>query len=121
VSVDFRWYEKDKTFLFTYSGQVTADELTRPIETIIRHLDVSADYIHVIVDWRHATDQPYFADFIFTGLKLLRHPRIGWLVIVGESRAVKLWVELFETVENFRYRIFPTFEEATQFLDNIVM
>ncbi len=121
MPVDFRWHERDKTFLFVYSGQVTADELTTPIETVIRYLDAAADYVHVIVDWRQATDNPYFADFIFTGLKLLRHPRIGWLVIVGESRTVKLWVDLFGAVENFRYKIFRTFEEATEFLDGVLM
>jgi hypothetical protein len=121
VSSELRWHEPGRIFLCTYSGQVTADEITSDLQTILRHLDSATGPLHVIVDWRAATDYPYFADFIFPGLKILRHRNMGWIVLVGENRTVKLWVDLFEHIEDFRYKIVPSFEDATAFLRTVVM
>jgi hypothetical protein len=73
------------------------------------------------VDWCKATDYPYFVDFMFPGLKLIRHPRMGWMVLVGESGTLKLWVDLFSNIAEFRYKIVPSFEDATKFLDTVVV
>jgi hypothetical protein len=120
MSVELRWQEKDKILLTTYSGPVTTHELTDIIQTIISKLNTAEETVHVIVDWRQATDYPFFADFMFPGLKLLRHPRMGWLALVGESKTVKLWVDLFSHIESIHFKIFRDVEEAVQFLQTIV-
>src|SRR5439155_18650907 len=108
VSVEMHWHEKGKIFVVSYDGVVTPDELTGPINTIYAHLNSGTNYLHVIVDWRKATDYPYFVDFMFPGLKLIRHPRMGWMLLVGESGTLTLSVDLFSTVASFRYKIVPT-------------
>jgi hypothetical protein len=121
VSVELRWHEPGKTLACTYSGKVTPEDLTGPLEKIRKHFDDAASPLNVIVDWRQATDYPFFADFMFQGLKLIRHKNMGWIVLVGEDRTLKLWVDLFANISNFRYKIVSTFEEATEFLRTSVI
>jgi len=120
VAVELSWQEKDRIILTTYSGHVTPDELTRTIETIIGHVDKAAARLDVIVDWRETTEYPLFADFMFPGLKLIRMPRMGWLVLVGESSTLKLWVDLFANISDFRYKIVSTPQDAVDFLHTVI-
>jgi hypothetical protein len=121
MAVALNWQEPDKIFRFTYSGRVEPKELTEPIEVILSHLNKAQHPIHVIVDWRNATDLPFFADFVFTGKKLIQHKNMGWLIVVGRSKIVELWLKLFEGIANIRYKVFDTPEEAVEFLRTVVM
>src|SRR5260221_8834604 len=118
---EISWYEPNKTLLTTYSGTVTADELTTTIEGIIATLEAASAYIHVIVDWRQAADYPYFMDLLPPTRKLLRHSRLGWIMIVGQNKTIKLWLDLFAGITDFRYKVFDTLDEAAEFLRTVVM
>jgi hypothetical protein len=122
MTSELRWYEPDKTLLTTYGEHVTPEDLTTTIEGIISALDTATGYVHVIVDWRQTKDYPYFVDLLFPARKLLRHPRLGWIVIVGQSNTVNLWLDLFTGIKSdFRYKVFNTLDEAAAFLRTVVM
>jgi hypothetical protein len=122
MTFDLTWHDPNKTLLTTYDGTVTAEELTRSIEGIIGALDEStANRVHVIVDWRQATDYPYFVDLLPPARKLLKHSRLGWIVIVGPNNTVKLWADLFSGITEFRYKIFDTLDNAKEFLRTAVL
>jgi hypothetical protein len=122
MAVELRWHEPDKILLTTYSGMVTAEELASSIEDIITGLETTtAPHLHVIVDWRQTTDYPYFVDLLPPARKLLRHARLGWIVIVGQNHTVKLWLDLFSGITDFRYKVVDKTEDAAQFLNTVVI
>jgi hypothetical protein len=121
MAAEVRWHDPDKTLITIYGEKVTPDELTSTVETINKQITEAGHFIHVIVDWRQTKDYPYFADFLVSGRKLIRNPHLGWIVIVGRSNTVKLWADLFSNISNFRYRIFDTMDEVTQFLNTVIM
>ena len=122
MTSELRWYEPDKSLLTTYGEHVTAEDLTTSIEGIIAALDAAKSTVQVIVDWRQTKDYPYFVDLLFPARKLLRHSRLGWIVIVGQSSTVNLWLDLFTGIKSdFRYKVFDTLDDAAQFLRTVVM
>jgi hypothetical protein len=122
MTSELRWYDPDKILLTTYGEQVTAEDLTTTIEGIIAALDTAKSHVHVIVDWRQTKEYPFFVDLLFPARKLLRHPRLGWIVIVGQSHTVNLWLDLFTGIKaDFRYKVFDTLDESAQFLRTVVM
>lgn len=121
MAVELNWHEPDKTLLTTYSGSVSGEELSTSIEGIIKSLDSASNTLHVIVDWRKATEYPYFVDLLPPARKLLKHARLGWIVIVGPNNTIKLWLDLFSGITDFRYKVFNTVDEAAQFLRTVVL
>ncbi len=116
---ELTWYKPGKILLTTYRDSVSAEELTSTLEDIIRRIEAANATVHVIVDWRKTTNYPYFMDLFDPARKLVQHKHLGWIVIVGQSDVIKLWIELFSRVTEFRYKVFKTLDDATAFLQKV--
>src|SRR5215470_16828701 len=114
MAAELSWFEPGKILLTTYRDKVSAKELESSLEEIYRRLEAASAPVHVIVDWRKTTDYPYFINLFDPARKLMKQPRLGWIVIVGQNDVIELWIELFSRIADFRHKTARTVEQAAE-------
>lgn len=119
MSVDYNWYIEKKVILGRVSGIVTtemADEVNLYLNALLNAGDPPVHYINDVTQVENfninATKLPNMMDFI-------KHPNLGWTVIVGANQLIKVVGNIFMGVANMKFKTADTLEEAMQILRNV--
>lgn len=110
------WLIPDRVIMAAVSEAVTADEVQIVADKLYEMMDAptSNAAIHILVDVRAAT----MADKVwnYALLKLRRHKRIGWAIVIGDSRLGGLVIAIFSKLLNLHIHYSETPEAALTIL-----
>ena len=119
--IKISWRVPDKVLLADLSETITVDDLrTGEVEITRRLLESQSERVHVVYDISKATTIAFSANQIRTTLTYFRHPKLGWLVVVGATGAMKVLTQVFasliDKVTPILLHYSPTMREALVFL-----
>jgi hypothetical protein len=119
--IKISWRVPDKVLLADLSETITADDLsTGEIEITRCLLDAHSERVHVVYDIAKASTIAFSANQLRTTLTYFRHPKLGWLVVVGATGAMKVLTQVFASLVDKMTPILlhysPTMNEALAFL-----
>jgi hypothetical protein len=119
--IKISWRVPDKVLLADLSETITVDDLrTGEIEITRCLLDSHSERVHVVYDIAKATTIAFSANQLRTTLTYFRHPKLGWLVVVGATGAMKVLTQVFASLVDKMTPILlhysPTMNEALAFL-----
>ncbi len=116
MPIELRWYEPDCIMLAEYNGFTSLQEQLVMTDRFILCLGKSARNIHLLADFRKATNYPFQFGLMAKTIEMLRHERMGWVAVVGMNPVVNYWVTIFKKIAGLRCSEFETREEAARFL-----
>jgi len=109
------WYQPH-ILLIDIRDDVTANEVCAAIAETIARCDAAPQPIRMISDWRKATCYPIDYDMMSLILKMVQHPNMDWIVVLGMSPTLNFWAKLVSQIARPRYRVADTMEDALEFL-----
>jgi hypothetical protein len=113
------WYEQDKILLQDYSGQVTTDELQTVLHESINYLNHAANRVHLIMDWKDATDIPNIMAVLNDANEMTHHERMGFVGVVGVNQLLAYWMQVLGKTAGLKASRFDTPEDAAAFLKRL--
>jgi hypothetical protein len=110
------WYDPDKILLQDFSEQVTTDELQHVLHESIDHLNQTSNRVHLIMDWKNATDIPNIMAVLNDATALIQHERMGFVGVVGVNQLLSYWMQVLGKTAGLKASRFDTAEDAAAFL-----
>ncbi len=119
MPVGLAWLVEGHLILAKGWHDLRADELPDFDNRVLAALDqVSTSLLHGIHDYSEVETMPRIQDL--TKLKSGRHPKIGWVVIVGlNDRLLKFFVSTTLQIFGARIRFMDDMDSALKFLQQI--
>jgi hypothetical protein len=115
------WLIEGRVIETALSGTLTIEELQEYCTLLSQHLDTGvAPLIHVICDATQLEKFPLSLDVMNNTFKdTMRHPRIGWSIVITSNRAISFFSSMIIQIAKARFRIFKTREEGLKFLSEM--
>jgi hypothetical protein len=122
MPIHIEWYDpENQIVLSTFVGDITRDEVEEALATYIGFLDKAERQVHFISDMRSVGKTGGFAISELKALAhLLRHPKMGYTVMVGNKPATQFALKVLSQLFNLRYTTFGDVEEGARFLREVV-
>lgn len=112
------WAVENRLIVTRYTGVITIEDIRGQIDVTHALIEQGTPMIHSIIDLTNIEKWPPFNvvnEFRAMDIESVRE-RIGWSIIVANSVVLKFGSALFAPVFNLRQRIFSTYDEALDFL-----
>jgi hypothetical protein len=119
MPIQFEWVRPERVLLIKHIGDLTVEELEKGIGQYLAYLDTARRPFHLIADWGQAHGYPLQFRMVSKSMRILRHPNLGYIALVGMNPSVAFWLDFFARLIRFDYKLCATVEEARQFLDEI--
>ena len=119
MPVDVRWLIEDAVILEYFSGEVNMDEAVSLIHKVGQMIEQSNRIlVHTLIDMTTMSKIPTnLQELVKETNDVLKNPRSGWILIYGqENKLLNFFTSVITGVFKTRYRMFPTLEEALEFL-----
>jgi len=120
MSIHIHWHIEGRIIYATIIGEIGINDLKQASDQIVALIEEShAPLIHLLVDETQAGAPPK-PDLkpITDALQVFRHPRMGWLIVFGNSgnRLARLITYMVSQLGRLRFRRFDTLQESLEFL-----
>lgn len=112
------WAVENRLIVTRYTGVITIEDIRGQIDVTHALIEQGTPMIHSIIDLSNIEKWPplnVVNEFRAMDIESVRE-RIGWSIIVANSVVLKFGSALFAPVFNLRQRIFSTYDEALDFL-----
>jgi hypothetical protein len=123
VPYQLSWYRENQVVLAAVSGNFSLEELQAYSNDLTtQYLDLATAPIHIISDAREMGTFPTQAlPTIRSSESWLRHPNLGWAILVGKhgNPILGFILALVTKVVKLKYKLAPTPEAALSMLCNI--
>ena len=121
MAIKISWEVPGKVLRADLSETITVEDLRTGEAEITKVLnEATSDRVHILYTLRAAYAITFSANQIRTTLTYFRHPKLGWLIVVGATGAMKVLTQVFASLVN---KITPilvhhvnTVDEAIAFL-----
>src|SRR5689334_5745224 len=97
------WYQPH-ILLHDIYDDVTSGDVCDAIAQTIAMCDVASQPIHMIADWRKAAHYPIDYDMVSLIVKMVQHPNLDWIVVLGMSPTLNFWAKLITQIARPRYQ-----------------
>lgn len=111
-----RWIVEKRIALTQLSGSLSDEEARQMSETHSRFLQEGTPLVHLVIDASQLASIPINLKQNTAMGEYLRHPALGWTVLVGASNIVNFMVSVIGQIFHMKYARRETLEEAVQFL-----
>jgi hypothetical protein len=111
------WYTPDKILYMKSPLNISEEDTHIADETIHQHMTEStARQVHIIIDDTDVESMP--GVMVTQTLKTLRHPKMGWTVVVGQNNKVyRMMYTITCHLRRLPLYLADTLDEAITFLD----
>lgn len=116
------WYIKGHVVSAKIWGEQTLKELIESNTAMINYLeDTSRPKVHAIINDEHLVSIPLGMFEMRKSLTYLDHPKLGWVVMLGDKKNLvnNLLSSILAKITRTRYIRVRTFDEALQHLRNV--
>jgi len=121
MSVEITWAAELCVRLIRLYGVVNIEDVETMIEDNGVMLDASTQpLVHFVVDASAMTSITANIVKMPAILNGIGNPKLGWVGIVGITPLISFWVEILRRAVGLRFKLFPTVEDATEFMLELV-
>ena len=117
MPVSFYRYQKSKIFISDYIDHIDAAEFRDSLQVALKQLDRAVAPLSFIADWRRAANYPISYDMITFISRVVRHPNMGKIVVLGMNPTLEFWGKLFTSLIGLHYDTANTVQEALTLLE----
>ncbi|PJF34863.1 MAG: hypothetical protein CUN49_13485 [Candidatus Thermofonsia Clade 1 bacterium] len=122
MPIHIEWYDPENNIvLSTFIGDTELAEIEEALTTYIGFLEKSERMVHFMADMRQLGKAKGFA---FSEIKLLqqflKHPRMGYTVMIGRQPGVHFVLKVLSQLFNLRYATFGDVEEGARYLREVI-
>lgn len=114
------WHLPGRIIYDCPQGVITPEIAKASSNAIIELLDSQpvppSGGIHLILDMRQATEIPRNLSNASHALKYMRHPALGWTVMITESQIQRMFASVLAQVFRVRFKVVADMAEAVDFL-----
>jgi len=115
-----KWIVEPYVLLFRQEGVTGSEEFTQSLQAVLDIMNNQIHPVHFVVDLSNVERFSANITKIPAAYEVVRHPHFGWVGIVGSTALISFWMQLLARTSNFRFKLFPTVEDATEFMLEIV-
>jgi phosphatidate phosphatase APP1 len=113
------WQIEKRVMLVRIENDLTTEVVEGLSRNLTPMLDVGIAPVHYISDVTHATNININAFKIPAALDFLKHPNMGWSVMVGGSQVLNVVANIVGSITGAKFKTAESVEEAIQILQNI--
>jgi hypothetical protein len=84
------------------------------VERDLQRLDCAKRTVHLVVDWRRASSYPFNYDMISRISQLLRHPKLGYIFVMGMNPVLSFWAELYTRLTGVKWQKVENINQAVE-------
>jgi hypothetical protein len=119
MSIQLSWYLENHVMLLVSHGESSDQDMFEVDQPIIDYLTQSqAPLVHLIINNLESSFTP--SAKALPRLKFPKHPRCGWVILVGPTNTFQRFVGAVATgLFKARQRMFDTMDEALVFLNDM--
>ena len=101
-------------------GDVSIEDFPDYDRLILEHIEQSGNpLVHVCIDMTAVRDFPNNVSKVQKALTHISHPRLGWSIVITESRVIRFVAYMVTQISKARFRAFNTREEVLAFLHTV--
>ena len=121
MTFEMGWLEPGRVVFVKFRGEMTVEEIHEESQQLIEYLDNGASpLVHSLVDLTTLDNFPINVGVLNRAtVDSLRHPRLGWTVLITDNRMVKYLGAMVTGLSGVRYRTFTSLNEALTFLNEV--
>jgi len=116
MSISFYRYQKANIYVADYQDHLESSDLCEHLNVVLQHLERADGPLNFIADWRHADNYPINFDMISLISKLVRHPNMAQIVVVGMNPALLFWGNIFTNMVGLQYQTATSVELAVKLI-----
>ena len=121
MAIEIKWLLPGRIVYIANRGTITVDELQNESRQLIEFLDEGeGPLVHLLTDVTELGEFPISVGLLNrTSVEPLRHPRMGWLVVITNNRMLKYLGSMVTGLSSVRYRAFTSVDEGLAFLNEV--
>ncbi len=116
VPFQTEWHPEPTIYLTRFSGVIIEADMEAWAAELTTLMNGRDELLYMIFD---LSAHEKFAVNVMTMpnvASMFRHPKLGWSGIIGITPLVSMWMELLGRTTNVRFKLFPSVDDATDFL-----
>lgn len=114
------WHTEGRIIYDRPQGIITIEMAQAASDAVLALLNsqtsVPANSIHLIIDMRQVQDFPRNLSSATQTLQYMRHPALGWTLMITENQVQRIFASVLAQVFRVRFKMVATLEEAVSFL-----
>lgn len=116
MAFQIMWVVPQRLIRLELTGDITIEESAEFDQMLIEHLDSGIAPVHVILDFSSVASIPLNPKAIISAQQFMKHPNLGWGMIVGMSRIIRFLSAIIFQAVKVNFLLFESYEEAQAFL-----
>lgn len=116
MPISFYRYQKANIYVADYLDHIESSDLCDNMNVALQCLESADAPLNFIADWRHADNYPINFDMISLISKLIQHPNMREIVVIGINPALQFWGNIFASMIGLHYQTAASFEEALKLI-----
>lgn len=117
---EIKWHTEDSIILVQLEGDLEISEFSSFDRQIVAHIDKSSrPLVHVWVNLLGVTKFPNSVMQVQQSLTHLKHPKVGWSILITENRMIRFVGYMITQITKARFRAFVNPTEALEFLKTV--
>src|SRR5262245_12774830 len=119
MTYEVTWHTKGRVIYDRLWDAVTISNVKETSAIIARMLDEresATALVHLVVDMTDVTKLPRSLKDVGAGLSHMKHPALGWTVVVSTSTMSRFFTSTLAQMFRLRFRAFNTLDEGIAFL-----
>lgn len=114
------WHTPGRILYDCPQGAITQEIAEASNDMILRLLNSQSNPplggIHLILDFQQATEIPRNLTNATQTLKYMRHPALGWTIMITENQIQRMFASVLAQIFRVRFKMVGSMEEALAFL-----
>jgi|1185.fasta_scaffold1301717_1 hypothetical protein len=111
-----RWFIENRVVYTEVVGKLSSQEALEMSDAHAKYLDAGTKPVHILANARQLESAPINMRQNMQMGQYLRHPSLGWLVVVNSPRFVTFVISMLGQVLHMRYATRNSFDEGMAFL-----
>jgi hypothetical protein len=111
-----RWLIENRVVYTEVTGKLTSPEALEMSDAHAKFLDTGTKPVHILANARHLESAPVNIRQNLQMGQYLRHPSLGWLVVVNSPRFATFVISMLGQVLHMRYATRDSLDEGMMFL-----
>jgi hypothetical protein len=114
------WLEENSIVKLRLWDKLNIDEFPEYDRLILEYIDQSDKLlVHVWVDMKDVEEFPNNVSKVHKALTHLNHPRVGWSIIITDSRVIRFVGYMITQISKARFRAFSNEADGMAFLRSV--
>lgn len=116
MSFSHQWYQENRIVEIVFDGDVTTDGIASYNDVMTSYMEQGSAPVHVIIETSNIGAINIHPRELLQATAYLKHPNMGWVVLVGANGFVNFFMSVINTTTPMRFTKAKSKEAAYRIL-----